>query len=107
MDSMSATREMKYGSQIDEDCSHNDLQNQRCLDQGMANLHLLVGQRLVRRVRCAPSVQSLDDARDETKRCQHTARVKRRVVGYVVEDPTEYVVVLQLQQGSVPVSEGI
>lgn len=81
------------GERYEQD-SHDDLEDQRRLDKGMARLNLAICQRLICRVRCTPAVQCLDDAGDEPEGRQNSAGVEGRVIGDVVEDSAEDMVVL-------------
>jgi hypothetical protein len=71
----------------------------------VANLPLGLREGLVGGVGGAPSVEGLDDAGDEGEGAEDAARVDGGVVGDVVEDSAEDVVVLELEERSDSVLE--
>lgn len=88
------------GRDADEEEDDGDLDDEAGLHEGMARCAAGAGEGEVCGVRCAPAVEALDDEGEEGKGGEDAAGVEGGVVGDVVEEAAEDVVVGELEEGA-------
>ena len=64
--------------------NHEDLDNERCLEHGVANVHQVMGNRWVRCPRNTKSVEDLNHGGQHAKSGESSSGVDGRMIGNVV-----------------------
>lgn len=97
---MLRTAAMKVAGKYDEACDNDKLHEERRFDKRMTCSSFAFSKTLVGRIRSTPTVQCLDNGGDEAKCGEHPPRMEWCMVRHVVQNATEDVIVLQLEQRS-------